>query len=342
MEGRRRGGFTACIGGNIAQVGRRTADILSLAVGVAWGLSFTVGKFLIAYLGPALYVGITFTAAGILLAAWLLVARVPVRRRAIAPSVALGLVLAAATVLQCVGLRATSPGVSGLLTDLAVVLTPLLAYALHGVRPRRRTAAAVVLATAGAGALAGGGGAGAWGGGLLCLAGAALYSLYAVALDRVAPEEDALGVAAFALGGGGVAALGWAALSGAHFPAGPTPALLGAALAYEVLVGTLAGFAVQSVAQRQGGPTRFALLTSVDGVAALAFGVLFTGERLTPSGIAGAVLVLAAVASAQGEGDEPQRRRRPLPPPSLARAPTAPCGTAARPPALRFGAPMGR
>jgi drug/metabolite transporter (DMT)-like permease len=343
MEGRRRGGFTPCIGGNVTRVGRRTADVLSLAVGVAWGLSFTVGKFLIAYLGPALYVGITFTAAGILLAAWLLVARVGVRRRAIAPGIALGLVLASASVLQCMGLRATSPGVSGLLTDLAVVLTPLFAYALHGVRPGVRALAAVVLAATGAVALAwGGGGPGALAGDLLALGGAALYSLYAVALDRVAPEEDALGVAAFALGGGGFAALAWAALSGAHVAAGPTPAFTGEALAYEVLVGTLAGFAVQSVAQRQGGPTRFALLTSVDGVAALAFGVLLAGERLTPSGVVGAVLVLAAVASAQTERVEPRRRRAPLPPPSPARAPTAPSRTASRPQAVRFGAPTGR
>ena len=73
-----------------------------------------------------------------------------------------------------------------------VVLTPLIALVLFRVRAARAAWIGVLLATAGLVLLSGGVHAGSVGGDLLVLAGAAVYSLQIVLMERFAPLYDAV------------------------------------------------------------------------------------------------------------------------------------------------------
>ena len=88
--------------------------------------------------------------------------------------------------------RAHDPSSAGFVTGMYVVLTPLIAFACFGVRIGRVVWAGVALATVGLALLAGVHGGGL-GGDALVLAGAAVYSLQIVLMERYAPLYDLLG-----------------------------------------------------------------------------------------------------------------------------------------------------
>ncbi len=115
-----------------------------------------------------------------------------------------GALLAGGYTLQTLGLERTSVSSAGFITGMYVVLTPLIAFACFRVRIGAAVWGGVVLATGGLALLAGVHG-GAQGGNALVLAGAAVYSLQIVLMERYAPRYDVLGftlvemLAAFAL-----------------------------------------------------------------------------------------------------------------------------------------------
>ena len=107
-------------------------------------------------------------------------------RRALA-----GALLGAGYALQTAGLERTSVSSTGFITGMYVVLTPLLALVLFRTRIGAAAWCGVLLATVGLALLAGVHG-GSPLGDLLVLAGAAVYSLQIVLMERYAPRYDAL------------------------------------------------------------------------------------------------------------------------------------------------------
>ncbi len=311
------------------------ADIVSLSIGVAWGLSFVLGKYILSFLDPISYVAITTTSAGVILSIYVVLRSRRLRLALHWRVLVLGVVLAAAATAQLFGLALSPPGVAGLIADLTIVLTPALGFAVRRTRVRPRTALAACLALGGSAALAmTRHGLSVRPGDLLVMAGAVLYSLHATLLDGARAEEGVLETTAGELLTAGLcAAVAMAALS-RPWESAPPPPVLWLAIAFEVVVSTLLGYAVQGVAQRRGGSTRFALVTSVDGPAALAFGVALFAERVTAVNLVGAALVLAGVLTTHlgPAGEEaPPATRVPIPTPALRRAAVATPSTAAPP-----------
>jgi drug/metabolite transporter (DMT)-like permease len=108
--------------------------------------------------------------------------------------VALGVIYGLAQLLQTEGLRSTSASVSGFLTAMYVVFTPLLAaLVLPRSRVRRTTWAAVALSTVGLGVLSLRGVA-VGGGEVLTLASAAFYAAHIVGLGRCSRPGSAFGL----------------------------------------------------------------------------------------------------------------------------------------------------
>src|SRR5262249_19671543 len=103
-----------------------------------------------------------------------------------------GVLLAAGYVLQTLGLERTSVSSAGFVTGLYVVLTPLLGLALFRFAVGGRVWVGVALATSGLALIAGVPG-GSSVGDLLVLAGAAVYSLQILLMERFAPRYDPLG-----------------------------------------------------------------------------------------------------------------------------------------------------
>jgi drug/metabolite transporter (DMT)-like permease len=209
----------------------------------------------------------------------------------LARGVALGVVYGLAQILQTAGLSRSSAAVSGFVTGMYVVLTPVLAALLLRQRSPRTVWAAVALSTAGLALLALRG-LSVGTGELLVLASAAFYALHIVGLGRWSVPRDALGLSAVqmvtialvcsvgALPGGVVMPHGVGQWSG---------------VLYTALVAGALALVLQTWAQGHLSATRAAVIMTMEPVFAAAFAVLLGGEHLTGRMLVGGGFVLAAM-----------------------------------------------
>ncbi len=205
--------------------------------------------------------------------------------------VLVGLALGAGYLLQTLGLQHTPAAVSGFITGMFVVLTPVVAFALLRERLSWIACAAVVLATCGLALLSLHGWSVGYGE-LLTLGCALAFALHIVGLGRWAPTFDAYGLAVVQLLTTALLCLVFAAPGGVAVP--PSWAVWGA-LALTALAATALAFVVQTWAQATLAPTRAAVIMTMEPVFAGVFAVLLAGEVLGLRTLAGAGLVLAAM-----------------------------------------------
>jgi len=270
----------------------RTGPALALTgVTAVWGSTFVVVKDAVGRMPVTDFLTWRFgiaAAAMLVLRPRTVAALGPAGRRA---GLVLGVALGAGYLLQTLGLQTTSAAVSGFVTGMFVVLTPLGAALLLHTRPGRPALAAVVLATAGL-ALLSLHGLAVGGGELLTLGCAAAFALHIVGLGRWAATFDAFGLAVVQL-------LTTTALCAAvALPGGlvvPPDAGVWAALVLTALAATALAFLVQTWAQAHLPPTRAAVIMTMEPVFGGVFAVVVGGESLGPRALVGAALVLAAM-----------------------------------------------
>lgn len=203
----------------------------------------------------------------------------------------LGLALGAGYLLQTLGLQHTSAAVSGFITGMFVVLTPLGAAVLLRTPPGRAAWGAVALATVGLGLLSLHG-LSVGPGELLTLGCAAAFALHIVGLGQWAGSYDAFGLAVVQL----LTTAGLCAV--VAVPGGlavPPDAGVWGALALTALAATALAFVVQTWAQAHLPPTRAAVVMTMEPVFAGIFAVAVNGDALGPKTLLGAALVLGAM-----------------------------------------------
>ena len=207
-----------------------------------------------------------------------------------------GVLLGGGFALQTAGLQRTSVSSTGFITGMYVVLTPLLALALFRVRVGGAAWVGVALATFGLALLSGIHG-GSLLGDLLVLAGAGVYSLQIVLMDRYAPRYDAFAftlvemLTAFA----GLLAIA-VALAQLSVPHGWT--VWGALLVTGVFASALA-FLAQTWAQKQATATQTALAFSLEPVWTAFFGYTLAGDRLGVTAGIGCAVIMAGIVVAE-------------------------------------------
>lgn len=272
------------------------ALLVLVAVTAVWGVTFVQVKDAVAIYPLFAFLALRFAIAGGTLA-------VPGARRlrtlgrpgAIA-AVAAGALLGAGYALQTAGLERTSVSSTGFVTGIYVVLTPVLALVLYRDRLAPAAALGIGLATVGLALLAGVH-SGSVVGELLVLAGAVVYSLQIVLMERFAPVYDAV---AFTLVEMLAACVGLAVIALAagqvSVPHGAT--VWGALLVTGVFASALA-FLAQTWAQRRTSATRTALAFSLEPVWAAFFGFTLAGDRLGVTGYAGCVAIMAGIVVAE-------------------------------------------
>lgn len=202
-----------------------------------------------------------------------------------------GVALGVGYLLQTLGLQHTSAAVSGFITGLFVVLTPIAAFLLLRSPLSWSAAAAVALATVGLGLISLHGfsiGQGE----LLTLGCAAAFALHIVGLGRWAPLHDAYGLAVVQLLTTTLLCLLFAVPGGVAMPGSWQ---VWGALALTSLAATALAFVVQTWAQASMAPTRAAVIMTMEPVFGGLFAVLLAGEVLGLRTLAGAALVLAAM-----------------------------------------------
>lgn len=204
----------------------------------------------------------------------------------------LGVALGFGYVAQTVGLQTTPASVSGFITGMFVVFTPLIAGALLRRAVGGTAWFAVALATAGLALISLRG----WsiGGGELLTVGCALaFACHIVGLGEWSSSYEAFGLAVVQL------ATTTALCAVAALPAGglapPPDARVWGAIAVTAVAATALAFVVQTWAQAHLAPTRAAVVMTMEPVFAGMFGVLLGGESLPARTLAGAGLVVVAM-----------------------------------------------
>jgi drug/metabolite transporter (DMT)-like permease len=262
-----------------------------LAVTAAWGSTFFLIKDLLDRIPVADFLAVRFTIAA--LALWLIAPKAVAQLSAIARrrAVLLGLVYGAGQLLQTAGLGHTSASVSGFVTGMYVVMTPLFAAALVRARVGASASAAVVLATGGLALLSLQGFAVGLGESLT-LASAALYALHIVALGAWSTPRDALGLSIVQLAVITVVCWAGALPGGVELPTTGSDWL---SMLYMALVAGAFALVVQTWAQAHMSATRAAIVMTMEPVFAAAFAVGWGGEDLSARMVGGGALVLAAM-----------------------------------------------
>lgn len=203
----------------------------------------------------------------------------------------LGLALAAGYVAQTYGLRRTPATVSGFITGLFVVFTPLCA----GLLLRRRVDATswfgVAVATGGL-ALLSLHGLSVGRGEAITLLCALSFALHIVGLGEWSRPQDAYGLAVVQLA---TVAVVSAVAAAPDTLAPPPDAKVWGAVLLTALAATAVGFFVQTWAQAHLDPTRAAVVMTMEPVFAGIFGVAVGGDDLTARIVIGALLVLSAM-----------------------------------------------
>lgn len=262
-----------------------------LGITAIWGSTFVVVKDAIEVMPVSDFLAWRFALAAVammLLRPRAIAALGPAGRRA---GVIVGVALGVGYLLQTVGLQQTSAAVSGFITGMFVVLTPLCAAVLLRERPNALAWVAVLVATAGL-ALLSLRGLSVGTGELLTLGCALAFALHIVGLGRWASSYDAYGLAVVQLLTTTALCLLFAVPGGLEVP--PT-AKVWLAILLTSLAATALAFVVQTWAQAHLSPTRAAVVMTMEPVFAGIFAVWVANEVLGWRTLLGGLLVLVAM-----------------------------------------------
>jgi drug/metabolite transporter (DMT)-like permease len=273
---------------------RRTSLLAAgalLGITAMWGSTFFLIRDLLERVPTLDFLAVRFAiaSAALLVVAPRAVARLsPAARRG---AVVLGLLYGVAQILQTAGLAHTPASVSGFITGMYVVLTPVLAALLLRSRITAMTWGAVLLATAGLAVLTLNGLSVGYGEAITLVA-AVLYALHIVGLGAWSTPHEALGMSIVQLVVITLVCLAATAPDGIVLPQTPADWL---SVVYMALFAGALALVGQTWAQAHLAPTRSAIIMSMEPVFAALFAVLLGGEVFTLRMVTGGLMVLAAM-----------------------------------------------
>jgi len=269
----------------------RIAPWALLAVSMAWGLSFVVMKDPIAKQSVNSFLFTRFVVAVLAMLALQPSVLKKIDREILAKGFIAGLLLGSGFILQTLGLARAGAAVTGFITGLYVVATPVIAALVLKVKISRFTWGCVALATIGLALLSLTG----WSIGigeffvLLC---AVVFGAHIVALSRWSNGLDAYAMTVVQLA---TCALLTGAISfgqGYEAPANLSGWLV---IFYTSIICTAIAFVIQTWSQAHISATKVAVIMTMEVVFAALFAVIFGGETLTVKVLIGGAMVLAAM-----------------------------------------------
>lgn len=268
------------------------ATIGLLAMTAVWGSTFVLIKGVVDRMPVADFLAVRFIIAAIAMFALFHRHVARMDRRQWLRGCMLGVLYGVGQLLQTWGLSLISPSVSGFVTGMYVVFTPILATLLLRQRMPATVWLAVGLATLGLALLSLNGfsvGAGVW----LTLASALLYGLHIVALGHWSRAEEAFGLSAVQMAV--IALVCLLATAGHGGPTLPPDHSAWIAVLYMALVAGAGAMLMQTWAQAHLPATRAAIVMTTEPVFAAGFAVALGVDALTWRMLVGGGLVLAAM-----------------------------------------------
>lgn len=269
----------------------RLAPWALLSVSAAWGMAFVVMKDAIQRQSVNNFLFTRF-----LLAVLVMIALKPhiikkIDRDLLLRASSAGVFLGLGYIFQTLGLARTGAAITGFVTGLYVVFTPLLAYFFLKERLTRLIWGCVFLATMGLGLLSIHGfsvGVGE----MLVLASAIFFAAHIIALGKWSNGRDVYAMTIVQLA---MCAL----LAGlASIPDGysaPPDSGVWAVVAFTAVFCTAIAFVIQTWSQAHMTTTKVAVILTMEVVFAAIFAVIFGGERLTLQATLGGVMVLSSM-----------------------------------------------
>ena len=267
-------------------------------VGVAaiWGVTFPVVKDAVEKVPPFEFLALRFTLAGAVTSAAFWRQLRGLGREGLVAGLLAGLTLFAGYAFQTVGLQYTRASNAGFVTGLFVVFAPLFAAAFLRRRPGAGATLGVVLAVVGLALLSLTAHFHVRKGDAIVLGAAISFALQIVLLARYAPRHSPVALAAVQLWVAAVLSGLWTIADERHVaPRGS----VWMALVVTGLFASAVAFTIQTAAQRHIGPTRTAVILTMEPVFAGLFAWLLLDETLTARGWVGAGLILAGMLVAE-------------------------------------------
>jgi drug/metabolite transporter (DMT)-like permease len=266
-----------------------------LAVTACWGSTFFLIHDLLERVPTLDFLAIRFGIASLTLILLAPRALGRLTRESRRQAVVLGCLYGGAQILQTAGLAETPASVSGFITGMYVVATPVFAALILRSRIGGITWAAVVVAMVGLAVLTLGGLSVGYGEALIFVA-AMIYALHIVGLGAWSTPQQALGMSIVQLIVITVICTLCTAPNGIVLPTRLDDWL---SILYMAVFAGAAAMIGQTWAQAHLPPTRAAIIMSMEPVFAALFAVLLGGESMTIRMVFGGLLVLAAMLLAE-------------------------------------------
>ncbi|MFM1779518.1 MAG: hypothetical protein RIS51_663 [Actinomycetota bacterium] len=272
----------------------RIAALALLGVGFGWGAAFVLMKDAINQQPLMDFLGSRFLIAALLMAL--------IRPRQIAKisladlkaGVPLGILLAAGFITQTIGLELTTAAISGFLTGLYVVLTPVFGWLLYKTRVNKKLGIAIFFALAGLAILSGTANSelSFQIGQIWLIACAVVFALHITLLGKYSQGRDSYNLAFIQIATVGALCLSVGSLDGYSAP--PSPEVWFAIL-FTAVFATVIAFWVQTWAQSVLDSARVALLLTSEVAYAAIIAVAVGQEVLSLSAVIGGSLMVTAM-----------------------------------------------
>ena len=273
------------------QLQLRLAPWALLTVSAAWGLSFVVMKPAIERQSVNNFLFTRFVLAVIVM----ILIRPQVfklfTKDLLLRGFGAGLFLGAGYILQTVGLANTGAAITGFVTGLYVVLTPLFAAAIFKERVSKTTWLYVIMATIGLALLSLKG----WSvgfGELMVFLSAIAFAAHITALSKWSAGRDVYAMTITQLIMCAILTGIASAFEGYSLP--PDNGVWGVVI-FTAVFATAIAFIVQTWSQAHMSATKVAVILTMEVVFAAIFAIIFAGERLTLQAALGGILVVTAM-----------------------------------------------
>lgn len=271
----------------------RFAVVALLLVGFVWGAAFVLMKDAIQQQPYMDFLATRFTVAALAMVILRPKVSLAFAKGDIAFGALIGSILALGYITQTIGLEATTAAMSGFLTGLYVVLTPLLAWLVLREKISIKIALGALLAAVGLGILSGAAESVEFQiGQLWLIACAVMYAVHILLLGKFGKGRDSYRFAMLQIAAVAVVTWAFALLDGYQ---APPNASVWFAILFTALLSTVFAFWVQTWAQTILEPSRVALLITSEVVFTALIAVSVGQEPATLAMVIGGSVMLVAM-----------------------------------------------
>jgi drug/metabolite transporter (DMT)-like permease len=262
-----------------------------LAVSASWGLAFVIMKDPIEKQNVNSFLATRFALAVLVMIAIRPRVLSQITREMLIKGFFAGLFLGSGYIFQTFGLKLVGAAITGFVTGLYVVATPLIAWLVLRHRITLYTWLCVALATVGLAFLSLKGWA-VGAGELLVLVSAIAFAAHIVALGQWSKGLDAYAMTVVQLA---TCALLTGAISIGQGYKAPVNLSGWAVVVYTAIFSTAVAFVIQTWSQAHISPTKVAVILTMEVVFAALFAMVFTDETLNLQQMLGGVLILISM-----------------------------------------------